>query len=66
MQEQLITIEITSPEAILFRQYQQHHDLFMNLSNHGVFDIQFGKCTLNFANGDLQNVIKEEVIYRKT
>lgn len=60
-----ITIFLTTPEAILFRDFQKYHDLFVVLQRNGILDMQFGKCTLNFANGALQNVVKEEVVYRK-
>lgn len=65
MIEPLITIQITNPEAILFREYQKHHEIFLNLQKQGIFDIQFGKCTLNFAYGELQNIIKEEIVWKK-
>lgn len=60
-----VTIILTTPEAMMFRDYQKYHDLFVILKEKGVFDIQFGKCTMNFAFGELQNVIKEEVVYKK-
>ncbi len=63
--EPTITVFLTTPEAISFREYQKHRDLFITLQSKGVFDIAFGKCTLNFAFGDLQNIVKEEVIYKK-
>lgn len=60
-----VTIILTTPEALLFRDYQKHHDLFAMLQQKGVFDIEFGKCTLNFAFGQLQNCVKEEVVWKK-
>ena len=62
---QLIKIEISTTEAIMFRNFMKYHDLFLVLQKNGILDMQFGKCTLNFANGMLQNVVKEEVVYRK-
>jgi len=61
-----IIITLSTPEAIIFRDYQKYHDVFVMLQKQGVFDINFGKCTINFANGMVQSVSKEEVIYRKT
>ena len=56
---QLIKIEISTTEAIMFRNFMKYHDLFLVLQKNGILDMQFGKCTLNFANGMLQNVVKE-------
>ncbi len=66
MEDQIITIFLTTPEAILFRDFQKYHDLFQILQKNGVFDLKFGHCVLNFAGGELQNVTKDEVIYRKS
>ena len=60
------TIVYLSPEdAQAFIDFQKHHEVFLILQAQGVFDIGFGKCTLNFAHGVLQNVIKEEVVWKK-
>lgn len=61
----LITIEITDNEALLFKEFQKHHAIFTTMQEKGIFDIQFGKATLNFAFGELQNIIKEEVVWKK-
>lgn len=65
MEQPTITIFLSTEEAISFREFQKHRQLFNTLQSKGVFDIQFGKCTLNFAFGELQNVVKEEVIFKK-
>lgn len=66
MNKDEVTIILTTPEAVLFRDFQQFHATFALLVQKGVFDIQFGKATLNFQNGELQNVTKEEIVWRKT
>ncbi len=58
-------IYITEEEAKRFILFQKYYNLFKTLDEKNVFDIQFGKCTLNFAFGEVQNVIKEEVVYKK-
>ena len=58
-------IEITIADQDMFLRFQKYHDLFKMLETKGVFDIQYGKATLNFAHGELQNVVKEEIIYKK-
>lgn len=35
------------------------------LKQQGVFDIQYGKCTLNFGAGVLQTIVKEEIVYKR-
>jgi hypothetical protein len=60
-----VTIYLTTPEAVLFREYQKNKHIFDIMYKEGVFDLQFGKCTLNFAYGELQNIVKENMIYRK-
>lgn len=60
-----VTIILTTPEAMMFREFQQFHATFVLLVEKGVFDIQFGKATLNFQQGQLQNITKEEIVWRK-
>lgn len=60
-----ITILLTTPEAILFRDFQQFHKTFAILIKSGAFDIQYGKAVMNFAGGELQNVVLEEVKWKK-
>lgn len=62
---ELINIEITPLDAELFLKFQKNHELFLLLQQHGIFDIQFGKAVLNFQNGLLQNITKEEVLYKR-
>lgn len=61
---QTVTVILTEIEAETFKQFQQHRDLFKTLYDNGVFDIQYGKCTMNIAFGKIQNIVKEESIYR--
>lgn len=60
-----ITIFLSPIEANAFIEFQKYRDIFTILEAQGIFDIQFGKCTLNFAHGVLQNVIREEVVWKK-
>jgi hypothetical protein len=64
MQEE-IPIFLTTAEAIMFRDFQQFHATFALMVSQGVFDIKYGKAILNFANGELQNITKEEIVWRK-
>lgn len=66
MPEDQITIFLTTPEAIMFRDFQKFHATFALLISKGVFDIEYGNATLNFHAGELQNITKQEVVYHKT
>lgn len=65
MPDPQITIFLSTPEAELFKSYQQFHKTFQLLCEKGVFDIKYGKAILNFANGEIQNITREEIIYHK-
>lgn len=60
-----VTIILTETDANRWKQFQQNYDNFMLLINKGVFEIQTGKATLNFLNGELQMIDKQEVIWHK-
>lgn len=48
MPEELIKIEITTPEAILFRDWMAFHDTFGLLAKSGVFDSKNAQITIHF------------------
>lgn len=60
-----VTVLLTPEEAQMFKMFQQHHDIFIALLATGAFDIKYGKCVLNFAHGELQNIVREEVAWKK-
>jgi hypothetical protein len=60
----MITIELTNEEALQFREYQKHHDLFAIMESTGAFDVQYGKVILNIAAGTVQNIERNEVVYK--
>lgn len=60
-----VTIILTETDAGRWKQFQQNYDNFMLLVNKGVFDIKTGKATLNFLNGELQMIDRQEVIWHK-
>ncbi len=61
----LIKIELDDYEAEMFKLYQKYHDIFEKLSQVHAFDIEFGRLEMNFAFGELQNIKKEDMVYRK-
>lgn len=60
-----ITVFLTPTDADNFKLFNEHYDLFQQLKANKVFEIGFGKCTLNFAFGQLQNIVREEVVYKR-
>ena len=58
----MINIELTEQDAKDFLLFRKHQDLFYKLEPS--LDIEFGKITLNFAFGELQNIVKEQMSWR--
>jgi len=48
--EEQIKIYLTTPEAIMFRSYQQFHETFALMVRTGVFDVRNGSVTIHFDN----------------
>jgi len=53
-----VNVILTTEDAEQFKRFQKYHEVFVAMEQKGALDIQFGKCTLNFAGGLLQNIIK--------
>lgn len=61
----MITVDLNEQDAkdfVLFRKYQT---LFEQLDKDKTLDLQFGKITLNYAFGELQNIVKETMVYKR-
>lgn len=65
MEKNTVTIFLDPQDAKLFIEFQRNHALFELLVAHRVFDIGYGKITMNFANGEIQTISRDEVIYKK-
>lgn len=61
-----VTVILTESDAQQFKMFQKHYDVFTLLQQTGALDIHTGKCTLNFAGGILQNVVKEQMVYHRS
>lgn len=59
------TIVLTKEEIEDFKVFLKYRDIFRILDDQKALDIRFGKCTLNFAFGELQTVVKEEALYKR-
>lgn len=61
---QEIQIFLTTPEAMLFRSFQQFHATFALLAQKGVFDIKSGSATLHFdSQGNIQKIERHDNLF---
>lgn len=70
-----VTIILTTPEAIEFRQFQQNYQIFKDFQkfhatfeamiNSGAFNVNYGKVVLHFAKNELQKVTIEADTWKK-
>lgn len=60
-----IPIYIPDADAKQFLAFQQHYEIFAAMQAADAFSIGWGKVTLNFASHELQNVVREEVAWRR-
>lgn len=58
-------VHVTPEIADQFVLFQKHYELFNTLEKKGVFDISFGKVIINIAYSQVQNIVKEEMMWRK-
>lgn len=56
---------LTDEDARKFLLFQKYYNVFSRLDETKALDIQFGKVIVNFFNGEVSNVVKEEVVYHK-
>ena len=61
----MINIELSNYEAEQFRLYQKYHDVFEQLDKNKVFGMEFGKVIISIAFSEIQNVVKEEMVFRR-
>ena len=54
-------MHIIELDAIAYEQYK----IFLTMMSTGCFNMAYGKVTLNFADGSLQNIVREEMVFRK-
>ncbi len=61
----MTTITLTDQEALLFLEYQKHHDLFVTLEATGALDTQYGKVIINYAAGVVQNIAIDQIAWKR-
>lgn len=57
------TIILSDEDVKLFMEFQKNYTLYSALAKE--LDIGYGKIIMNFAGGVLQNVVREEIVYKR-
>ena len=61
-----VTLILTTPEAMMFREFQKDHELFYLLKKQGVFEQKNASVILNFdSQGLLQTIQRQDFLYSK-
>ena len=59
-----VTIFLTTPDALLFKEFQQFHKTFALLCSKGVFDTKNGSITLHFGpSGEISSIVRQDSLY---
>jgi hypothetical protein len=59
-----IQIFLTTPEAIMFRDFQQFHKTFALMCKSGVFDIKGGSATIHFdSEGEIKKIERNDSLF---
>ena len=63
---ELIKVEVTNGDAVLFRQFREYQDVFQHMLNAGVFETRNGVAILNFdSSGTLTEIRRDTLVYKK-
>ena len=59
-----VTIFLSTPEAQMFKEFQQFHQTFALLVQKGVFDIKSGSAVIHFdSNGYIQKIERHDNLF---
>lgn len=59
-----VTVFLTTPEAQMFKDFQEFHDTFALLVKRGVFDIKGGSAVIHFDHlGKIQKIERHDSLY---
>ena len=62
--EEQITIFLTTPEAVMFRDYQKFHQTFALMCEKGVFDCKNGQIIMHFdSNGEIKKIEEHKSLF---
>jgi len=56
----LIPVFLSEEDAKLFVIFQKYYPIIKKIEEKKALDLEFGKCIINVAFGQAQNIIKEE------
>lgn len=68
MIEEIIKIPVfmVNEDAKKFLEFQKHYDLISILLKNEVYNMKYGNVQLNFSDGNLMSVTKNETIWKKS
>ena len=59
-----ITIFLTPPEALLFKDFQEYHNTFTLMCQKGVFAIKNGSCQIHFdSKGTIRKIERHDSLF---
>ena len=59
-----VTVFLTTPEAEMFKDFQQFHDTFALLVKRGVFDVKGGSVVIHFDHlGMIQKIERHDSLF---
>ena len=59
-----ITVFLTTPEALAFREFQKFHEIFALMCKSGVFDTTNGSITMHFdSEGMIKKIERHDSLY---
>lgn len=63
--QETVTIILTPVDAEMFKIFQKYYEFFKMMEDSKAMRMEFGKCIINIAFGEVQNVVKEEVVWKR-
>ena len=64
MIEETTPVFMTQCDVDKYMLFQKYYDIFNTLDKKGVFNMDFGKVTINIAYGEIQNIVEENMIWK--
>ncbi len=59
-----VTVILTPPEAVLFKDFQEYHKAFTLMCQQGVFGVRSGSVTIHFdSQGAIQRIERKDDLY---
>ena len=58
-------VQMTDEDIRKFLLFQKYYDIFTELEKNKALEIDFGKVTLNIHSRQIQNIVVEQVVYKR-